>query len=190
MINYILVPLLIFFVRILDVSLGTIRTIFISRGLRYVSAVIGFFEILIWLFAISQIMHNLTSPIHYIAYALGFSMGNFVGVTIERALSVGNRVVRIITRKDAKELVRVLREKGYGVTSIDAEGSEGAPVKLIFSIVRSNHVPHLIKVIKRFSDNAFFTVEDVKFVTDVQLLPYNNASGNLFKNLFLRMKRK
>ena len=107
-INLILLPLAIFFIRIIDVSLGTIRLIFISRGIRAVSAVLGFIEVLVWLLAVSQIMQNLNSPIHYIAYAAGFGMGNFVGVSIEKKLSYGNRIITVITKKDATPLLKNL----------------------------------------------------------------------------------
>lgn len=179
MIGYILVPFLIFLIRIADVTIGTLRIIFISRGIRYLAAILGFFEVLIWLIAIGQIMKNLNSPIHYLAYAGGFSIGNFVGITIERRLSMGNRIVQIVTQKDATELVAALNKKGYGVTSIDGKGARG-PVKLIFSVVRREHVPGLIKTIKKFNPNAFFTIEDVRFVNEeyvFSLMPSRRLLG-------------
>ncbi|MCK5450803.1 MAG: DUF2179 domain-containing protein [Candidatus Omnitrophica bacterium] len=190
MVTYFVVPLLIFFIRIADVSMGTMRIIFISRGIRYLAAILGFFEILIWLFAISQIMQNLNSPLHYIAYAAGFGMGNFVGITIERKLSMGNRVVRIVTGKDAAELVEVLKAKKYGVTSIDGEGVIG-PVKLIFSVVKRNHVADLIGVIKEFNPNAFFTVEDIRFVNETHVFSKQSSSRNVFNQFgnFIQKKK-
>jgi uncharacterized protein YebE (UPF0316 family) len=164
-IGYVVVPLLIFLIRIADVSMGTLRIIFISRGIRYFAAILGFFEVLIWLIAIGQIMKNLNSPIHYIAYAGGFGIGNYVGITIERKLSLGSRIVRIVTQKDALGLVNALNQKGYGVTSIDGKGARG-PVKVIFSVVRREDVQKLVELIKKFNPNAFFTVEDVRFINE------------------------
>jgi uncharacterized protein YebE (UPF0316 family) len=169
-VTYFVVPLLIFLVRVVDVSMGTIRIIFVSRGIRVLASILGFFEILVWLFAISQIMRNLNSPMHYIAYAAGFSMGSYVGITIERTLALGNRVVRIITRKDARSLIRALQSKGYGTTSIDGEGATG-PVKLIFSVVRRDHVAEIVRIIKKFNPNAFYTVEDVMSAWEENLSP-------------------
>jgi len=82
-------PLLIFFARVCDVSLGTIRIIFISKGIKYLAPIVGFFEILIWLLAISQIMQNLTNPYYYIFYAGGFATGNLVGIILDEKLSIG-----------------------------------------------------------------------------------------------------
>jgi uncharacterized protein YebE (UPF0316 family) len=184
--TYAVVPLLIFLVRVVDVSMGTIRIIFVSRGIRYFAAILGFFEVLIWLFAISQIMRNLNSPMHYIAYAAGFSMGNFVGITIERRLSLGNRVVRIITRKDSSLLISALKKIGYGITIIDGEGATG-PVKLIFSVVRRDHVPELIQTIKNFNPNAFYTIEDVMSVWEENLMPPKSRTARLGE--FIQKKR-
>jgi len=108
--TWILLPILIFFARVGDVSLGTIRIIFISKGIKYLAPLIGFFEILIWLVAISQIMQNLTNIYYYIFYAGGFATGNLVGIIIEEKLSIGTVAIRIITRKDAEELTNALKK--------------------------------------------------------------------------------
>ena len=188
--SYVLIPVLIFLIRIADVSIGTIRIIYISRGIKYFAAILGFFEVLIWLFAISQIMQNLNSPIHYIAYALGFGMGNLVGITIERKISLGNRTVRIITQKDATELVQSLRAKAYGVTSVDGLGATG-PVKLIFTIVKRHQVANVIDIVKRFNPNAFFTVEDINFVQENNLYPFQRSSGTVLQRFggFIQKKK-
>jgi uncharacterized protein YebE (UPF0316 family) len=184
--SYLIVPILIFFVRVVDVSLGTIRIIFVSRGIRYLSAMLGFLEVLVWLFAISQIFRNLNSPLHYIAYAGGFGMGNFVGITIERKLSMGNRLVRIITRKDASGLLKALKEQGYGITSLDGQGATG-PVKIIFSVVRRDHVSDVIKIAKKFNPKAFYTVEDVMSVWEENLMPPRSRAA-IFGEIIQRKK--
>ena len=190
MVSYILVPILILLIRVADVSIGTLRIIFISRGIRYFAAILGFFEVLIWLFAISQIMQNLNSPIHYIAYAAGFGIGNFVGISIDRKLSLGNRTVRIITRKDATDLVRSLREQGYGVTSVDGEGVSG-PVKLIFTIVRRHQAVQVIEIVRKFNPNAFFTVEDMRFVQENISDPLQVSARSIFHRIggFIQKKK-
>jgi len=129
-----IIPLLIALARITDVTLGTIRIIYISRGMKMLAPIFGFFEILIWLMAIGQIMQNLSNPVYYFAYAFGFSGGNLVGIFIEERLAVGRVILRIITQRDATELVGHLRSAGYGVTTVDAEGAQG-PVKLIFTVI-------------------------------------------------------
>jgi len=128
---WLVLPLLIFAARVIDVSMGTVRVIFVSRGLKYLAPIIGFFEIIVWLLAIGQIMKNLSNPICYIAYAGGFAMGNFVGICIAERQSLGKAILRVITSKDAASLIEALKSQGYGVTSFDGQGSTGQ-VKLVF----------------------------------------------------------
>jgi uncharacterized protein YebE (UPF0316 family) len=160
---WILLPSLIFTARVADVSLGTIRVIFISKGLKYFASAIGFFEILIWLLAIGQIMKNLSNPVCYIAYAGGFAMGNFVGIWIAEKLSLGVVLIRVITRKNASELVNHLKTGEYGVTSVDGYGAAGE-VKVIFTIVPRREVTSVVDLIKKFNPKAFYSIEEVGFV--------------------------
>ena len=185
-----LIPLLIFLARIADVSIGTIRIMFISRGMRVVSSLLGFFEILIWLVAISQIMKNLTNITNYIAYAAGFGMGNFVGISIERKLSLGNLMIRTVTKQNGTELVKSLRSKGYGATGVNAQGTAG-PVKIIFTIVRRKDVEKVIEIIKRFNPNAFYTIEDIRSVAEQKVFPIHTPHRNFFRKFgALFQKRK
>src|SRR4030043_2077641 len=121
----IIIPLLIFLARICDVTLDTARIIYVSRGMKFLAPVIGFFEVLIWLLSITQIMNNLTNVVYYIAYAGGFAMGNYIGIYIEERMAIGTVVIRIITQKEAADLVECLKSEGYGVTYIDAKGPMG-----------------------------------------------------------------
>src|SRR4030042_945426 len=132
-------PFLIFTARILDVSFGTVRVIFVSRGLKYLAALVGFFEVLIWVLTIGQIMKHLSNPLCYIAYAGGFAMGNFVGIGIAERLSLGIVLVRVVTQNDAQPLVDTLRSRDYGVTSVEGQGKSGR-VKVVFTVVRRREV--------------------------------------------------
>jgi uncharacterized protein YebE (UPF0316 family) len=161
--TWLVLPLLIFCARIMDVSIGTVRIIFVSKGYRYAAAFLGFFEVLIWLTATMQIIRNLTNPINYVAYAAGFAMGNFVGIRIESRLAMGTVLIRVITRLEASDLVQHLRERGHTVTSLDAEGNRGL-VKVFFTIVKRKEIPAVIDVIKQYNPNAFYTIENVNFV--------------------------
>ena len=156
-------PFLIFVARVTDVSMGTVRIIFISRGLKYLASIVGFFEILIWLLAIGQIMKNLSSPACYVAYAGGFAAGNFIGISIAEKLSLGVALIRVITQKDALPLVEQLKDTNYGVTSVDGHGATGQ-VKVVFTIVPRREVPSVIALIKRFNPHAFYSIEEVGFV--------------------------
>jgi uncharacterized protein YebE (UPF0316 family) len=162
---FIVIPLLIFLARVCDMSLDTIRVIFMSKGIHYLPAVIGFFEVIIWLAAIGQVMNNLTNVVCYIAYGAGFATGTIVGMAIEERLSLGLTSVRIITKEDPAELVKFLRTHNYGVTSIDAEGGTGK-VKMVFTIIKRQDLQHVVDIIKDFNPNAFYSVEEVKSVAE------------------------
>jgi uncharacterized protein YebE (UPF0316 family) len=161
----IILPLLIFTAKILEVSLDTIRIVFISKGFMYLAPVVGFFEILIWLLAIGQIFQNLNNIVYYIAYAGGFAAGNFAGMYIENKLALGMVVIRVVTNREAGDLVNFLKAENYIATSFDAEGHK-EDVKVIYIIIDARDLDDLIKIIKRYSPNAFYSVENVKFVSE------------------------
>lgn len=162
---YIVLPVLIFLARILDVSLGTIRILFVARGIQTLAAVLGFFEVFIWLVVISGIMNNLSSPFYYIFYAAGFAAGNYVGISIERHLYIGRVALRIITRDNADELLEYFREHHFGITAVDAEGATG-PVKILYSIINRRDLHDIIVKVKEFNPKAFYSIEDVKAVSE------------------------
>jgi len=162
---YVILPIMIFCARICDVTMGTIRVIFISKGIRYLAPVIGFFEVIIWLLAIGQVMNNLTNAVSYIAYGAGFATGTFIGMYIEEKISLGLTSVRIITKEDPMELMQYLRSHNYGVTSVDGEGATGK-VKMVFTIIRRQDLTHVVGIIKEFHPNAFYSVEEVKSVAE------------------------
>jgi uncharacterized protein YebE (UPF0316 family) len=163
--TWIVLPLLIVAARITDVSLDTLRIIFINRNLKYYAAVSGFFGVLIWLMVIRQIFQRLNNPLCFVAYAAGFAAGNFVGIIIENRISIGKVIIRIITRKESEELAAFLRSSGYGITVLDAEGVTG-PVKIIFTIAERRDVGPIVEIIQRYNPNAFYSVEDVRFVSE------------------------
>lgn len=166
--RWVILPILIFLARLTDVSLGTMRIIFVSRGVKYLAPVIGFFEINIWLLAIGQIMENLSnnnpnSIVCTLAYAGGFATGSFVGILIEEKLSIGLVLLRLISRHDTKELIEYLKSENYGVTIHDAEGVKG-PVKIIFAVIRRKDLHSVLDRINQIHPHAFYSVEDVRSV--------------------------
>ncbi|MDD3890845.1 MAG: DUF2179 domain-containing protein [Bacteroidales bacterium] len=161
---YLVLPLLIFFARIIDVTLGTMRIIFVSKGQKMIAPILGFFEIFIWIIAMGQIMSNLNNFACYFAYAAGFATGNWVGMRLEEHLAMGNLIIRVIASKDGNLLVKKLNENGYGATKVEAEGSKGK-VHLIYSIVKRSNLPHVTSVIEQFNPKTFFSIEDVRKVS-------------------------
>ena len=156
-------PILIFLARVLDVSIGTLRIVFLSRGMKILAPICGFFEVLIWLVAISRIMDNLTSWIYYVAYAGGFAAGNYVGMYIETRLAMGLLSVTIITKKDAALLLQKLKAARFGLTQVGAQGVQGT-VQLIYLIIRRRDLPHVSKILHAHQPDAFSVVNDVRTV--------------------------
>jgi uncharacterized protein YebE (UPF0316 family) len=146
--TYVVLPVLIVLARICDVTIGTLRIIVLSRGHKYLAPLLGFFEVLIWITVTAKIMQNLHNPVCYVAYAGGFALGNLVGIIVEHRLAMGKVVIRIITGQDATELIGTLRDKGYGVTSIPAQGSTGL-VQLIFSVIKRSDLDEVVEIVKK-----------------------------------------
>jgi uncharacterized protein YebE (UPF0316 family) len=174
--TYVLLPLLIVLARILDVSIGTIKIILISKGNKNLAPLLGFFEVMIWLLAASKVFQNLDNWMCYFAYGLGFAMGSYIGMRIEERLALGVQLIRIITGKDASNLIFVLRNKGYGVTAIRAEGSQGE-VGVIYSVINRKNIKHFVNIIKDYNPNAFYTIEDIRFVSQ-DLIDTNTSNNN------------
>ena len=165
---YIFLPLIIFVARISDVTIGTLRIIFVSRGNSIVAPILGFFEVLIWVIAISNIIQHLDNAYCYIAWAAGFATGNFIGMKIEERLAIGVNLVRIITKREASKLIPELHASGYGATVVNARGKDG-DVNVIYTVVKRKEIPGLIELIKKYNPNAFYVIEDVRFVSHDQV---------------------
>lgn len=161
--DYLILPLLIFFLRICDVSLDTMRIIFMTKGYRSIAPVIGFFEILIWIVAITRIMQNLNNWVCYVAYAAGFATGNYVGMLLDEKLAIGHELIRVITKIEPVGLAEKLRKAGFGVTSVNATGMQG-DVGIHYVIVNRKNLKTAIGIIEQHSPTAFYTVENIHFV--------------------------
>jgi len=186
--SYGLLPVLIFLARICDVSIGTIRIIFVSKGKKYVAPILGFFEVLIWITAVSKIMQNLDNYVNYIAYAAGFATGNFVGMIIEEKLAMGIQMIRVFSYNNGLELVNLLNNKGFGATTVEAHGVK-EKVYLIYTIVKRNELKNVLDLIDNFNPKAFYTIEDVKAVNEGIFPSRKHGSRIPFANI-LREWRK
>ncbi len=185
--NWVVIPVLIFLARMTDVSLATLRHIMVNKGMKRIVPFLGFFEVLIWLMAITQVMQNLTNVACYIAWASGFSTGTYLGMVIEEKIALGYQIVRIITNQQSEELIEELKKQGHGVTVVPAVGALG-PVKMVFTIVKRKDVSMVIKQIKEFNPQSFFTVEDVRN-TSAGVFS-NNGGYSVIGNLFTIRKGK
>lgn len=159
--TWVMLPGLIFFARILDQSIGTLRLIFLSKGMKYIAPFLGFFEVIIWLLAVGQIMQHLDNWLCYVAYGLGFAAGNFIGITLEERLSIGTSIIRVILSSESPELIAALKSHNFGLTILNAEGAKGK-VKVLFSIIRRKEIPVFLSTLHDHHPAAFYTIEDVK----------------------------
>jgi uncharacterized protein YebE (UPF0316 family) len=162
--TFFLLPFLIFISRILDVTIGTIRIVMVSKGQKFWAPILGFFEILIWLLAISRIFDNLDNWMCYIAYAAGFATGNYIGLILEERLAMGIVKIQIITRQNATELIGNLKNAGYGLTHHEAKGGT-ENVSIIYSIIKRNEIQTVENIVKATNPKAFYSIEDVKSVS-------------------------
>ena len=154
-------PILVFIAELSVVTISTLRIIFLSRGMKILAPILGFFEITIWLFAIGQVMQNLSSPACFLGFAAGFTLGNYFGVLIEKRLALGTVIVHTVTHRDAAKLVEGLRGADYGVTIIDAAGARGA-VKVVLTVVKRRELESVLTIIRRFDPEAFYSVDEVR----------------------------
>lgn len=174
-------PFVIFAMRVVDVSLGTVRVIVMMRGHRELAAVIGFLEVLVWVVAAGHALQYLGSPYHLVAYAGGFAAGTYVGVTVERFLALGTVVVRAILPDEADgSTVRSLREKGYVVTELDGRGREG-PVDVINTVVKRGDAPGVVDLIEAHAPHSFITVEEIRTTRRGTLHPMRRREPNLVR---------
>lgn len=158
---WVILPLLIFLARVADVTLQTLRIIFTSRGRRKLAPILGFFEVLIWVVALGQLVRNLDSATSFLGYAAGFAAGNYVGMLIEDRLAIGTLIVRSIIDTGGDEIVQRLRQAGFGATVVDGRGSVG-PVKIIYTVVKRKHLQKVTNIIHAVHPKAFVTIEDLR----------------------------
>jgi uncharacterized protein YebE (UPF0316 family) len=189
LVQYLIIPLLIFLARICDVTIGTFRIILVSRGERLYASLAGFFEVLIWIVVVSQVMLNLGGWINYIAYAAGFAMGNYIGITLERHLAMGMVVMRVITNKPADELIEHLKTEYHGVTNIAARGVSGE-VRLVLAVIKRKDIPFFLKIVKNYNPKAFVSVEDVRYLSETHLPTRVKEKSDLNQAFKFSLKRK
>ena len=154
-------PALVFAAELCVVTLSTVRIICLGRGQKVLASTIGFFEVSIWLFAIGQIMQNLSNLGCYLGFAGGFTAGNFLGVMVEKRLGLGTLVVRVITARPAAALVGRLRAAHYGVTCLDGQGAAG-PVTVVLTVIPRKELVGVAAIIKGFDPRCFYSVDDVQ----------------------------
>lgn len=155
-----LTALMIFGLRIVDVSIGTVRVIYTIRGQKLLAMVLGAVESFIWIFAISRLFNLVDNPLSMVGWALGFATGTFFGIALEQWIGTGSVIVRVISRNHALRLRELLHSEGFGVTAIQGQGRDGN-VLVIFVVTQRRRGKHLLSLIQQIDPEAFITVEPV-----------------------------
>ena len=172
--NPILLGVFIVLARIADVSLGTLRTVCVVKNKRNAAVLLGFFECLIWVFAVSKVATNLDQPFLAVCYALGFALGNYVGLVLERRLALGDQVLRVFTRKTDIMLPK-LREQGLKVTKFTGEG-KGSTVDMLLIKMKRKVTPKIVQAVRDVDDEAFYFIDDIGETSEPQA-PYFVLTG-------------
>lgn len=156
-----LLPLMIFALRLGDVSLDTLRVLFVIRGQRLLTWVLGFFQSLIWVVAVTSVLSNLHNPLNLIGYATGFATGNVVGMMIEERLAIGHGDMRIMSPSRGTAIAEALREAGYAATELSGRGRDGT-VSIINSSIRRRDIRMVMEKVRSIDPDAFITVQEVR----------------------------
>ena len=163
--NWVILPLMIFCARIIDQTIGTLRVVFLSKGYKNIAPILGFFESLIWLLVVREVITNISDPLCFVAYAAGFATGSYIGLIIEEKLSIGNVIVRVILPSEDPALIDAFRQENIGYTVIDGEGRNGK-VKIVFIVLNRTNLSDVLGILNKISPNAFYSIEDVKQVRE------------------------
>ncbi len=155
--------LLIFFARVIDISLGTIRMIMVVRGKRVQAALIGFVEALVFVVAIGRVLNHMDDPINVLMFASGFGTGNYVGMWVEEKMALGNIIVQAITPAHYQDLTNLLREEGFGVTIVQGYGIKGTN-NLVNITLQRKRMNKLMKIIDNYDKEIFVTVTDARAI--------------------------
>jgi uncharacterized protein YebE (UPF0316 family) len=155
--------LLIFFMRIADVSLATVRMLMIMRNHKLLAPLIGLFEVLIWIFAAGVAIQHLESPLHVLGYAGGFAAGNWVGLWMEGKLALGLAAMQVFTPSHGTEVAQALRQIGHGVTEFTGKGRDGS-VEVVYSVVKRKDARRAMEAIHRLDEDAFITLGEISAI--------------------------
>jgi uncharacterized protein YebE (UPF0316 family) len=156
-----IMPLVIFGLRVVDMSLDTLRVLFVIRGRKGLAWVLGFFQSTLWVIAITSVLSNLDNIFNIIGYAGGFATGIVVGMTIEEHLAIGHGNLRIISPRKGSAITEQLREAGFGVTELPGRGRDGMVTILDVSVQRKD-IADVRKLVDSTDPDAFITVEEIR----------------------------
>ncbi|UCF28266.1 MAG: DUF2179 domain-containing protein [Chloroflexota bacterium] len=152
---------LIFLLRVTDMSLDTLRVLFVMRGRKAIAWILGFFQAVVYVIAIASVLRDLTNPLNIIGYASGFATGVVLGMAIEERLAIGHVHMRIISSHRGTGVAERLRLEGYAVTEVPARGKDGMVTMLNCSVLRKD-VKKIGLMVNEVDEEAFITSEEIR----------------------------
>ena len=152
---------LIFLLRVGDMSLDTLRVLYVIRGRKAIAWTLGFCQAMIFITAITAVLSNLDNLFNIIAFAAGFATGNVIGMTIEERLAHGHTHLRIISSRRGSAIAESLRNEGYAATEIPARGKDGMVSAINCSVKRKN-INKIRKLVEDIDMDAFITAEEIR----------------------------
>lgn len=175
--NVILIGVFVFFARICDVSIGTIRTIVTVQGRTVIAFFLAVVEVTIWITVVSTVIHMVKEkPLLIVFYAFGYATGNVVGIIVERRLAFGLIILKVITRRAGKGLTEFLRGLGQPVTVFQGEGMKG-PVEELYIVCRRKDLRWILPEVKHQDPDAFYVLEQARDVSKVLRPTYAPIGG-------------
>ena len=185
--SWVVVPVLIFCSRVADVSLGTLRLIYLSRGYRGLAPLVGFFEVLIWIVAVREVMINMRNVACVLAYAGGYAMGSYVGMRLEERLAIGKVLLRVVFRLDPEPFLVYMRQSDLGFTLLDGQGIR-QHVKILMAAINGKDLKRVLEKLSETHPKAFYTFDRVRTVSE-GVFPVSGRQG-LFLRRFRNNMRK
>lgn len=163
--------ILIFLSRLIDVSLGTMRTLMVVQGRKWAAAIIGFVEITIYVVVLGKVVNSLDNPFNLLSYSLGFATGNFVGIMIENKIALGKLAVKVILKsEDNTQIIEELRDAGFGVTVVRGSGKEGKR-EILNIIIDRKKLKNLQRLLSETEETAFITVSSINPISGGYFAP-------------------
>lgn len=161
-----LLPFIILAAKIVEASMETIRTVYISRGHKYLASVIGIVKTGIWIISTGLVLTNLTYLPGIVAYMGGYGIGTLLGMEIEKKIGIGNVVVRIISPKDPDTLVQQLADLGFGITRVNGSGRFTQAVAILFLVIPRREEQRLLEFLRKDYPDLLFTIEDISTMSE------------------------
>lgn len=154
---------LIFFLRLLDVGMATVRIVLLGKGKKGTASRLGFVEALIWVLAVIRVLDGLDDPFRMVAFAAGFAAGTYLGALVEEWMALGQAMLRVIAPIESPPIAPLLRERGLGATVVNGDGMDG-DVRITFCVVPRKRVSEVTRLVGEVNPDAFVTVESTSSV--------------------------